>query len=50
MFWFCDLFMIKVQLQQLEGMQRSRYEKEVLLIVNKLKVYERGTFSVFNGI
>ena len=34
MFWFCDFFMIKVHLQQSEGMQRSRYVKEVLLIVN----------------
>ena len=34
MFWFCDFLVIKVHLQQLEGMQRSRYVKEVLLIVN----------------
>ena len=34
MFRFCDFFMIKAHLQQLEGMQRSRYVKEVLLIVN----------------
>ena len=45
--WFVK---IKVHLQQLEGMQRSRYVKEVLLIVNWRYMKEVPKFSVFNGI